>query len=113
MQDIISEIEQIANSGTLPDGDSVGTSTMIWAEDCVNRIKDHDNKNNTIVQGVNSNELLVRQRAENAMKRLIRDAKKDLVIAIERSDNYSVSEAKSFLNGLNVAFEIIRSSFSG
>ena len=38
--EIISEINEIAEIGILPDGDSVNESTILWAEDAIIRFKD-------------------------------------------------------------------------
>ena len=38
--EIISEINEIADKGTLPDGDSVNISTILWAEDVIQRFRE-------------------------------------------------------------------------
>jgi len=44
MKKVIDEINEIAKTGFLPDGDGVNESTRLWAEDVVNRIKDHSSE---------------------------------------------------------------------
>ena len=38
--EIISEINEIVDKGTLPDGNSVNISTVLWAEDAIGRFRD-------------------------------------------------------------------------
>ena len=38
--EIISEINEIVDKGTLPDGNSVNISTVLWAEDAIQRFKE-------------------------------------------------------------------------
>ena len=48
------------------------------------------------------------ERTENAIKRLIKDAEKNLEKAVERLDYSAAARAESYLNGLEVALEVIR-----
>ena len=38
--EVISEINEIAQKGTLPDGDGVNESTRLWSEDAVQRFRE-------------------------------------------------------------------------
>jgi len=44
MKQTIDEIKEIAESGTLPDGDGVNEPTRMWAEDVVKRMSDYSSE---------------------------------------------------------------------